>query len=81
MAKISTKSFSIWGFRKSSIKLNKAAFNECLKQQFYFHNKRKYTFNIEFFKHFFFNSNGNEKSGGICGHRNNVVGLNQFNFI
>ena len=53
MAKISTKSFSIWGFRKSSIKLNKAAFNECLKQIFYFHNKKKYSFNIEFFKHFF----------------------------
>ena len=53
MAKISTKSFSIKGFRKSSMKVNKAAFNECLKQQFYFHNKKKYSFNIEFFKHFF----------------------------
>ena len=53
MAKISTKSFSIEGFRKSSMKLNKAAFNECLKQQFYFHNKKKYSFNIEFLKHFF----------------------------
>ena len=53
MAKISTKSFSIEGFRKSSMKVNKAAFNECLKQQFYFHNKKKYSFNIEFFKHFF----------------------------
>ena len=53
MAKISTKACSIGGFRKSSMKLNKAAFNECLNQQFYFHNKKKYSFNIEFFKHFF----------------------------
>ena len=29
----------------------------------------------------FFNSNLNEKSGGICGDRNKVVGLDQFNFI
>ena len=28
-----------------------------------------------------FNSSGNEKSSGICGHRNNIVGLDQFNFI
>ena len=28
-----------------------------------------------------FNSNGNEKSGVICGHRNNGVSLDQFNFI
>ena len=28
-----------------------------------------------------FNSSGNEKSGVICGHRNNVVGLDQFNLF
>ena len=63
------------------MKLSKAPFNECLNQQFYFHNKKKYSFNIEFFKHFFFNSNGNEKSAGKCRHRNNVVGLDQFNLF
>ena len=74
-------SFDIGGFRKPSKKLNKVPLHVCLKKEFYFHNKRKYSFNIEFFKHFFFNSNGNEKSAGKCRHRNNVVGLDQFNLF